>query len=179
MSEVAAIREQAAVRERTYTWFDPRFSAARSREMDGMAFLEAIRTGELPPPPVMSTLGIEVVEGEPGRIVFALDPAEYHYNPIGMVHGGVLATILDSAAGCAVHSLLPAGAYYSSLDLTTKFLRPVTLESGRLHCEGSVTSMGSRTALAQARLEDARGRLVGFATSTCMVFRPDLGVDSS
>ena len=97
-------------------------------------------------------------------------PERRHYNPIGSVHGGVLATLLDTAAGCSVHSTLAPGELYTSLDLTVKFLRPVTVESGRLRCEGSVLQRGRRTALAQAQLYDAEGRLVAHATSTCMIF---------
>jgi uncharacterized protein (TIGR00369 family) len=104
--------------------------------------------------------------------VFDITPAEYHYNPIGSVHGGVYATLCDSACGCAVHSMLPAGAYYTSLDLATRFIRPVTTGSGRLLCEGTVTHLGSRTALAEARLTDASGKLYAHATSNCLIFRP-------
>jgi uncharacterized protein (TIGR00369 family) len=95
---------------------------------------------------------------------------EFHYNPIGSVHGGVIATLLDTAAGCAVHSTLPAGVGYTSLDLTTKFLRPVTVDSGRLRCEGTVLSRGRTTALAEARLFNAADRLVAHATSSCLIF---------
>jgi len=95
---------------------------------------------------------------------------EFHYNPLGSVHGGVLATLLDTAAGCSVHSTLPAGVGYTSLDLTTKFLRPVTIGSGMLRCEGSVISRGRTIALSQAQLTDASGRLVAHATSSCLIF---------
>jgi uncharacterized protein (TIGR00369 family) len=88
------------------------------------------------------------------------------------VHGGVYATLCDSACGCAVHSMLPAGAYYTSLDLATRFIRPVTTGSGRLLCEGTVTHLGSRTALAEARLTDTSGKLYAHATSNCLIFRP-------
>jgi uncharacterized protein (TIGR00369 family) len=126
--------------------------------------------GELPAPPVMATLGIEAVSFEVGRAVFSLLPAEMHYNPIGTVHGGVIATLLDSALGCAVHSVLPQGSGYTSVDLATKFLRPVTERSGRVEAEGQVVSRGSRTVLAVATLHDGRGRLLAHATSTCLVF---------
>jgi uncharacterized protein (TIGR00369 family) len=119
----------------------------------------------------MLTLGIEPVAFELGRAVFALVPAEYHYNPLGSVHGGVIATLLDSATGCAVHSVLPAGTGYTSVDLATKYLRPVTIDTGRVTAEGTVISRGSRTALAEARLTDADGRLLAHATSTCLLFR--------
>ena len=95
---------------------------------------------------------------------------EFHYNPLGSVHGGMLATMLDTAAGCAVHSTLAVGEGYTSLDLTTKFLRPATLESGLLTCVGKVISRGRRTALAEAHLTDEAGRLIAHATSSCMLF---------
>ena len=107
---------------------------------------------------------------EPGAIHVELVPEYRHYNPIGSVHGGVMATLLDTAAACSVHSTQAAGERYTSLDLTVKFLRPVTTDSGRLRCEGSVIQRGRRTALAQAQLYDAHGRLVAHATSTCMIF---------
>lgn len=157
-------------RTRTYSWSDPMTSAHAMATMSGMDLLRAMGDGRLPPPPVMATLGIDGVAVEPGRVVFALEPAEYHYNPIGGVHGGVLSTLLDSAAGCAVHSTLPAGAGYTSLDLSVRFLRPVSAASGRLTCTGTVLSAGKRTALAEARLTDPRDRLLAHATSTCLLF---------
>jgi uncharacterized protein (TIGR00369 family) len=138
-----------------------------------MEILKAISVGEIPPPPIMQTLGIDGVEVEDGRMVFRLEPQEFHYNPLGTMHGGVLATLLDSAAGCAVHTTLPAGVGYTSLDLTTKFLRPVTLDSGTLRCEGTVLSRGSRIALAQAQILDSKDRLVAHATSSCLIFPLD------
>jgi uncharacterized protein (TIGR00369 family) len=126
--------------------------------------------GELPPPPVMQLLAMERLEAWEGRVVVTMRAQEFHYNPLGGVHGGVIATLLDTAAACAVHSTLPAGEGYTSLDLTTKFLRPVTVDSGMLRCEGTVISRGRRTALAQAQLSDEAGRLVAHATSSCMIF---------
>ena len=100
-------------RQRAYEWDDPAAAAAAARELDGLSFFRAIMDGRLPAPPIMATLGIRAVSFEPGKAVFKVTPAEYHYNPIGSVHGGVYATICDSACGCAVHTLLPAGAFYS------------------------------------------------------------------
>jgi uncharacterized protein (TIGR00369 family) len=106
---------------------------------------------------------------ERGTAIFELDPELRHYNPIGSVHGGVYATLLDSAAGCAVHSTLAAGEAYTSLDLTVKFLKPVTVDSGRLRAVGTVLQRGRRTALAEAKLYDGSGRLVAYASSSCMI----------
>jgi uncharacterized protein (TIGR00369 family) len=138
--------------------------------MSGREVLAAVGRGELPLPPVLEMAGIEPVDVGDGWITLTLEPHEMHYNPLGTVHGGVIATLLDSAAACAVHSLLPAGQGYTSLDLTTKYLRPVTAGTGRVTCTGSVLSLGSRTALAEARLTDGRDRLLAYATSTCMIF---------
>jgi uncharacterized protein (TIGR00369 family) len=158
-------------RVRTYTWDDPGISAAAMADRSGLEILKAMGTGEIPPPPVMHTLGMTGVEiHDGGTVVFHLEPQEFHYNPIGMVHGGVLATLLDSATGCAVHATLPAGMAYTSLDLTVKYLRPVTVHSGTLRCEGTVLARGSRTALAQAQVFDRDDRLVAHATSSCLIF---------
>jgi uncharacterized protein (TIGR00369 family) len=138
--------------------------------LDGFEQLQAIFDGRLPAPPIAETLDLDGFGGRPGAIHVELVPHRRHYNPLGSVHGGVLATLLDTAAACSVHSTLAPGELYTSLDLTVKFLRPVTVDSGRLRCEGSVLQRGRRTALAQAQLYDAQGRLVAHATSTCMIF---------
>jgi uncharacterized protein (TIGR00369 family) len=157
-------------RERTTSWGDPTISAGRVGRETGLALLQAMRDGDLPAPPILSTVGFELDEVAEGRVVFALEPGEHHYNPIGSVHGGVYATVLDSATGCAVHSVLPAGVGYTSLDLNVKFLRGMTTSTGRVSCEGRVVQRGRRTALAEASLTDTQGRLLATATSTCLLF---------
>jgi uncharacterized protein (TIGR00369 family) len=161
---------QLAERSRTFSWADPAVSLERVAGRGGLEVLRAMIAGELPEPPIMRTLGIERLEADEGHVTVLMTAREYHYNPLGTVHGGVLATLLDTAAACAVHSTLPAGVAYTSLDLTTKFLRPVTTRSGMLRCEGTVLSRGRRTALAEARLTDASGQFVAYATSSCMLF---------
>ena len=104
--------------------------------MSGAEFFAAIGAGTIPPPPVMRALDFDGVSFGEGRAVFRLTPREFHYNPLGTVHGGVFATMLDSACGCAVHTTLPAGVFYTSLDLSVKFLRPVTVETGPDHRRG-------------------------------------------
>ncbi|MFD9697727.1 PaaI family thioesterase [Lentzea sp. NPDC059081] len=162
-------------RTRTVSWSDPRATAAVARERDGLDFLRAVAAGEVPPPPVAALLGARLVSAEKGEVVFELDPGEHHYNPIGSVHGGVFATLLDSAAGCAVHSLLEAGTGYTSLDLAVRFLRPITTDTGTVTCTGTVAHQGRRTALAEARLTDRDGRLLATASSTCLVQRKERG----
>lgn len=161
---------QAGIRQRTFSWADPTGHAALFGTRGGIDILRAVAAGELPAPPVLQMLGVARLEAEEGRVTVWLPVQEYHYNPLGSVHGGVLATVLDTATGCAVHSVLPAGVGYTSLDLSTRFLRPVTLASGTLRCEGTVLNRGRRTALAEARLLDGAGKLVAHATSTCLLF---------
>ena len=157
---------------RTFSWVTPgQADLTRLLELDGLQQLEAMRDGELPHPPIMDTLGFTDLRPEPGRVVVEMPAAEFHYNPLGGVHGGVISTLLDTAAACAVHTTLAVGELYTSVDLTAKFLRPVTVDSGLLTCEGTVISRGRRTALAQAQLTDGAGRLVAHATSTCLIMR--------
>ena len=158
---------------RTFTWARPGQGDPRHlRSLDGLGQLRAMADGTMPPPPIMATLGVTDFRPEAGRVVVEMPAAEFHYNPLGGVHGGVLSTMLDTAAACAVHSTLAVGEGYTSLDLTVKFLRPVTVDSGLLVCEGTVIQRGRRTALAQAQLTDGAGRLVAHATSSCMIFAP-------
>ena len=168
--DVTSLTAPDQVRTRTYSWVDPAATFAALAGRSGLDLLSAMGRGELPPPPVMATLRIEAVGFSEGHASFALDPLELHYNPLGTVHGGVLATLLDSATGCAVHSVLAEGTGYTTLDLNARYLRPVTAGTGRLVVTGTVLSRGSRTALAEARLTDSRDRLVAHATSTCLIF---------
>ncbi len=138
--------------------------------MTGLEQLEAMRDGLLPPAPVAETLGLVEFDYADGAFTVELVPEHRHYNPLGTVHGGVISTLLDTAAACSVHATLAVGEAYTSLDLTVKFLRPVTTASGRLRAVGRVVQRGRRTALAQADLLDASGRLVAYATSSCMIF---------
>ena len=158
-------------KKRIVTWDDPMPGAAASREMGGLPFLWAILAGEQPPPPIGELMGFEPLEVEEGRALFVCTPAEYHYNPIGAVHGGLACTLLDSAMGCAVHTMLPAGVGYTTVELKVSFLRPITLKTGRLLCEGTIIHLGSRIATAEARLLDTSGKLYGHATTTCMILR--------
>ncbi|MFF2513726.1 PaaI family thioesterase [Streptomyces sp. NPDC058086] len=157
-------------RSRTYDWEDPAVSAAAVGQHSGLDFLREMQAGRLPAPPISATLGMTLEEVEHGRVVFALVPGEEHYNPIGSVHGGVYATLLDSAAGCAVQSVLPQGMGYTSLDLNVKFLRPVTVDTGKVRAVGTVLNSGRRTALAQAELFDSGDRLLAHTTSSCLLF---------
>jgi uncharacterized protein (TIGR00369 family) len=140
------------------------------RTRSGAEFLEAIGKGELPMPHIGETLEFWPVEWQVGRMVFQGTPHIGHYNPIGSVHGGWIATILDSAVGCAVHSTLPAGTGYTTVELKLNYVRAVTAQSGPLRAEGKVVHVGRQLATAEGRLHDARGRLYAHASTTCLVF---------
>jgi len=155
----------------TVDWEDPRVLVEAARGLSGLEFLQRIIAGELPPPPIAALLKFELAELSEGQAVFAVEPAEYHYNPIGVVHGGVAATLLDSAMGCAVHSALPAGAGYTSLEIKVNFVRPLTAETGRVRCEAKLIHLGGRTATAEGRVVDEAGKLYAHGTTTCLIFR--------
>jgi uncharacterized protein (TIGR00369 family) len=169
---------QSETRSRTFSWSDPAVNAAHLGRRGGLELLRAMIAGEVAAPPVMRLLDMGRMEADEGRVLVEMIPREFHYNPLGSVHGGVLSTLLDTATGCAVHTTLPAGVGYTSLDLNVKFLRPVTVDSGVLRCEGTVIQRGRRTALAEARLTDHAGRLVAHATSTCLLFETPPSPDS-
>jgi len=158
-------------RTRTVTWEDPRPLAEAGRGVSGVEFLQRIVSGELSPPPFAALLNFDLVEVSDGRATFAVNPAEYHYNPIGVVHGGLAATLLDSAMGCAVHSMLPAGAGYTTLEIKVNFIRAMTAETGRVRCEAKIVHSGARTATAEGRIVDEAGKLYAHGTTTCLILR--------
>lgn len=158
-------------RTRTVTWEDPATGAAAARTMSGLDYLRALQRGELPAPPISALLGMAFETVEEGRVVFALVPSEEHYNPIGTVHGGIPATLLDSAMGCAIHTMLPAGAGYTTLQLDVKLVRGITTATGRLRCEGTIVHVGGRTATAQGHVVDETGTLYAHGTTTCLIMR--------
>jgi uncharacterized protein (TIGR00369 family) len=172
-TETDSVQPDVRPRERTFSWDDPAAIARAGAGLSGADFFAAITAGTIPPPPVMRALDFDGVLFEEGRAVFRLTPREFHYNPLGTVHGGVFATLLDSACGCAVHTTLPVGVFYTSLDLSVKFLRPVTVETGPITAEGKVVHLGRRTALAEARITDAAGKVYVTATSSCLLLRPE------
>ncbi|HYO91868.1 MAG TPA: PaaI family thioesterase, partial [Pyrinomonadaceae bacterium] len=133
---------------------------------------QKIVAGELPRPPIGALMSFNLAELSEGRAVFTVEPAEYHYNPIGVVHGGLAATLLDSAMGCAVHSMLPAGAGYTTLEIKVNYVRAMTAETGTVRCEAEVIYVGGRTATAEGRVIDSNGKLYAHGTTTCIIFRP-------
>jgi len=156
-------------RNLSVAWDDPMALAEAGRSMAGIEFLRAIRDGRLPHPPICALLGYRLKEVDAGRAVFEISPAEQHYNPIGVVHGGIAMTLLDSAMGCAVQTQMPAGGGYTTLEAKTNLVRAITSSTGTLRAVGTVLHAGKRVASAEARLVDAGGKLYAHATSTCIV----------
>ncbi len=144
--------------------------------MSGLDYMRAYLDGEAPKPPIAATLGFELVEVDEGRAVFACTPGEHHFNPIGAVHGGLVSTLIDSATGCAVHTTLPKGTGYSTVNLSVDMLRPVTDATGPLRIEGSVVHRGSRIAIATADvIGEKDGKLYARGQTTCLIFSIDAG----
>jgi uncharacterized protein (TIGR00369 family) len=137
---------------------------------DGLSFLQAIVAGTLPGPPIAETLGFALAEVSEGRALFVSVPAFKHYNPIGVVHGGYAATLLDSAVGCAVHTTLAKGEAYTTLELKLNLVRAITKDTGELRAEGRLIHRGRTVATADGYLRDTAGKLYAHATTTCMIF---------
>ncbi|MHC2997934.1 PaaI family thioesterase [Microbacterium sp. HJ5] len=161
-----------ATRTRTFDWEDPGPPFAASQGLDGLTYLRALIAGELPPPPIARLMDFWMVAAEPGEAVFECEPREYHYNVLGMVHGGLACTLLDTVVGCAAHTTLPAGVGYTSIDLSVSYLRPILSTAGVLRARGRVVKPGSRVIFAEGVLEDASGKALATATSSLLVLRP-------
>lgn len=157
-------------RSRTITWEDPLASFQAASGMSGLEYLRAMGEGRLPRPPMAHLMGFEGIEVEEGRAVFAVVPEEFHYNPIGLVHGGLALTLLDSAMGCAVQTTLPAGSGYTTLEVKVNFARPITRDTGRVVCEGTIVHPGRTVTTAQGRVyAEESGKLLAHGTGTCLI----------
>ena len=159
-------------RERTVTWEDPftvmRFAPGKT----GLELLHAISEGRLPPPPIANLMGFSIMSADEGRVVFEGEPGEYLYNPIGVIHGGFAMTLLDSAMGCAIHSTLGVGERYTTLEGKTNFVRPITIDTGRVRCEGVVLHRGGTVGTAEGKLfAIGTGKLLAHGTTTCLIAR--------
>ena len=138
--------------------------------MSGIEYMRKIMTGELPPSGMVQLLNLKLVEVSEGHAVFTVQPDERHYNGLGIAHGGLAATLLDSALGCAVHTTLPAGVAYTSLGLEAKYVRPITRDTGRVLCEANVLYRGRKQATSEAKLTAAdSGKLLAHGVATCMI----------
>jgi uncharacterized protein (TIGR00369 family) len=158
-------------RIRTVTWEDPKISARDAMSISGFDYLCSIKEGRIKPPPVAVLLGYRLSEVEIGRTVFELEPAEYHYNPMASVHGGIATTLLDSAMTSAIMSTLPIGITCSTIEMKVNFVRPISDETGLVRCEGRTIHVGRRIGTAEGKLIDCRGKLYAHAVSTCMILR--------
>ncbi|GAA2547730.1 PaaI family thioesterase [Mycolicibacterium diernhoferi] len=138
--------------------------------MPGLDYLRAMRDGALPPPPIAALMQTEIVEAEHGRVVFTCSPDESVYNPIGSVHGGLVCTLLDSVLGCALHSTLPQGKGYTSVEIKVNYLKAVRLTSGLLTATGSVVKSGARVGFTEGSITDEYGAVVATASSTLLIF---------
>jgi uncharacterized protein (TIGR00369 family) len=161
-----------AQRHKTVTWYDPLAVAALAPTMSGRHFLEAIRDGRFPAPPIARLMGFAIDEVGDGRVVFRCLPDESLYNPIGLVHGGLVCTLIDTVIGCSVHSLLDAGVAYTSIDLSVNYLRPVRADGGALVATGVVTKPGRRVAFANAEVVDGAGKVVATGSGSVLIMEP-------
>jgi uncharacterized protein (TIGR00369 family) len=161
---------EKVARSRVVEWDDPMVGAEAAKGMSGLEYIQALINGSVPPPPIIALMNMTAVAAEVGKVTFTCEPNESHYNPIGTVHGGLVCTLLDSVAGCAVQTTLPKGQGYTSLEIKVNYLRPVLSTTGTLTAVGIVTKPGRRAAFVDATVTDSDGRLVATATSTLLVF---------
>jgi uncharacterized protein (TIGR00369 family) len=153
----------------------PAYSASieARRSLDGLEFFRAMMAGRIPPPPMVSLLGLRLVEVAEGRVVFAGTATEQFYNGLGVAHGGFVATLLDSALGCAINTLMPAGCAFTTLELKINYTRPLRREAGEVRCDARVIHAGNRVATSEGRVFDANGKIYAHGTTTCIVVESD------
>jgi uncharacterized protein (TIGR00369 family) len=161
--------EWGEAKSKTIEWRNPLITSSLVPSMSGLEFLRAIRDGVIPPPPIAMLMGARMVVVEPGTVVFEREPDESVYNPLGMVRGGLVCTLADTASACAVQSTLDKGFTYTSIDLNVSYLRAVSAGSGVLRATGVVTKPGRRVAFARAEIVDGAGKVVATATTSCLV----------
>ncbi len=141
----------------------------KARTTDALTLFEEMLAGRLPAPPIARALGFRMSEVEAGRVVFCYEPVFDHYNPLGSIHGGIAATLLDSVMGCAIHSTLKAGSGFTTLEIKVNYVRAMTEKTGLVKAEGKIINVGSRIATAEGRLVDGAGRLLAHGTTTCLI----------
>src|SRR5687768_13504238 len=149
---------------------DPAIALEQLPRLSGLDYFSGLRDGSIAPPPIASLMNFDLIDAKYGHVEFECRPGEAHHNPLGMVHGGLACTLLDTALGCAAHTTLAAGLGYTSIDLAVKYLRPVTVQKGALRAEGSVIKAGARLIFTEGRLCTADGALLATATTTLLVF---------
>ena len=138
--------------------------------LTGLEYMRQLMTGEREPSGMARLMNMRLVEVEGGRAVFTVEPDERHYNGLGIAHGGLAATLLDSALGCAINTMMPAGRVFTTLEMKINYVRPMRRETGEVRCEARVIHVGGRVGSAEGRIVDARGKLYAHGTATCMLF---------
>ena len=166
-------------REKTVAWTNPLISARDFDSISGLDYLTAIKDGKIEPPPVAMLVGYRPLKVDRGAVVFELNPAEYHYNPFATVHGGILSTLLDTTMTGAILSTLSKGITCTTVEIKVNFIKPVTIKTGMLRCEGKPIHLGKRLATAEGMLKDKTGSLYAHGISTCSIFRFDQLSDTS
>ena len=156
-------------RSLTVTWQDPHAAFAAGKGLAGLEYMQQMIAGRIAPPPIMALMGYRLAQVGEGLAVFECEPGEQHYNPIGVVHGGLAMTLLDSAMGCCVHTRLPPGVGYTTLEVKINLVRAITAKTGTIRATGRVIHFGNKTATAEARLEDAAGKLYAHGSTTCLI----------
>lgn len=169
-TDIASSPPWGAEQSRTITWRDPITTQTTVASMSGLSYWKAVADGHLPPPPIGELLQMRVVAVENGGITFSCTPDASMYNPLGLVHGGAVCTLLDTVAACALHTTLPQGVAYTSVEIKVNYLKAVTLDSGPLTAVGSVVKAGSRIGFAEGEVIDAAGNLVATASTTLLIF---------
>ena len=158
-------------RKRTIFWDDPKVGARDAALISGLDYLKAIKDGRINPPPIAMLVGYKISEVDIGYAVFELDPDEYHYNPFGTVHGGIISTILDTTMTASVLSTIEKGVSCSTAEIKVNFIRPVTTDTGTLRCEARPIHIGKRLATAEGKLKDKKNNLYAHAVCTCLIFK--------
>ena len=158
-------------RVRSVSWSDPAISVEAARSLNGVDFVRKIMRGQIPAPPTFELIDFRLIKVELGEVAGEFEPAEFHYNPAGVVHGGIVCTLLDSVMGLSVLAQLPVGSAFSTLEVKVNFVRPISVKTGALLAKGKVVHPGSRIATAEARLVDLQGKLYAHGTATCIVLR--------
>jgi uncharacterized protein (TIGR00369 family) len=151
------------------SWDDPQAAHDVGLKLSGIDYLCELIAGRITLPPIMKLMGFRFAKVEDGVVVFECEPGEQHYNTNGVVHGGLAMTLLDSAMGCCVHTRLPPDKSYTTLEVKVNLVRAITVQTGRIRATGRVMHFGGRTATAEARLEDAAGKLYAHGTTTCLI----------
>ena len=169
-SAATGTAEWGPQQSRTVTWHDPAPTVAQGLSMAGIDYLKAMIAGELPPPPMARLMQFDLIDVEPGKVSFTCSPDASMYNPNGAIHGGLVCTLLDSVAGLALHSTLPAGKGYTSIEIKVNYLKAVRLDASPLSATGTVVKSGARVGFTEGVVTDAAGKVVATATSTLLIF---------